>query len=204
MDVTGAAVVLIFLYAIFSGWGGKMPEGQYPPANFGSSVEIVANIPVSYTAVSDSNLQDSISRFTVLRAKKLSRDQIDQVVASILKYGQQYDVNPKLVAAMIDRESGFNPEAVSSSNAQGFAQLLPSTAAHIGIRNPFDPDEGVKGASLYLKMMMDRWIGYPNQATLALASYAEGPNQISRSGGKFTDATAKYIRDIYTKYASIN
>ena len=204
MDATGAVVVLIFMYSILSGLGGKMPESGYQAPVAGYSTEITSNVPVTYTAVYDAGLQDSISRFAVLRAKKLSRDQIDQVVGSILKYGQQYDVNPKLVAAMIDRESGFDPNAVSSSNAQGFAQLLPSTAAHIGIRDPFDIDEGVKGASLYLKMMLDRWTGYPNQSVLALASYAEGPNQITRSGGKYSEATGRYIRDIFNKYASIN
>ena len=121
-----------------------------------------------------------------------------------MRYSEQYDVNPKLITAMIFRESAFDPRAVSSSNAQGLAQLLPATAAYIGIKDPFDIDEGVKGAVVYLKMKLDRWSGYPNQIQLALASYAEGPNQVARAGGTYSEKTARYIDDILSACNSIN
>ena len=204
MEATGAVVVLLFIFTIFSSLGGKVAQPELKAPMQIVQIGDVAPVPASYTAVADSQTQDAVLRYVTAHAKKISRDDIDTLVNAIMKYSQQYDVNPKLVAALIDRESGFDPVSVSPSNAQGLAQLLPSTAAGIGIRDPFDIDEGTKGAALYIKMMLDHWAGYPNQVVLALASYAEGYNKVTKEGGRFTDATGRYIRDILVKANSIS
>lgn len=205
MEATATIVVLLFVLTIFSTIkDGSFQKPGKPPVSQTIQIESTRNIPPTYTASFDSNTQDAILRYVKLHAKKISADDISLLSDSLMKYGKQYDINPKLVAALIDRESSFNPSSVSSSNAQGLAQLLPSTAAHIGISNMQDIDEGTKGASLYLRMMLDRWVGYPNQVELALASYTEGSNQIMRAGGAYTASTAGYIKDIAQNYFSIN
>jgi soluble lytic murein transglycosylase-like protein len=198
MEATGIIVLAVFVVTILSSMGGRVPSDRpsLPQQNQTIQIDISTLPPATYTQSYDSETEGAVIRYVALKAKKVSVDDARRMSEAIMRYSQQYDVNPKLLTGMIERESGFNPECVSSSNAQGLGQLLPSTASHIGIRDPFDIDEGVKGAALYLRMMMERWPGYPNQVALALASYAEGPNQVSRSGGAYTDATAGYIRDI--------
>lgn len=190
---------------MFSGMKGDIPKD--PSARNSAPVyqsADVSNVPAGFSAGGGPEARDAIDRYVRPRAKKISVEESSDIVDAIMRYSEQYDVNPKLVTAMIGRESGFDPQSVSSSNAQGLAQLLPSTAAHIGINDPFSIDEGTKGAALYIKMMLDRWVGYPNQIPLALASYAEGPNQIARAGGAYSDQTAKYINDIISGCNSIN
>lgn len=198
MEATGIIVVAIFMMTILSSLGGRGPADRLslPDKDQAVQIDVATLPPATYTQSFDSETESAVTRYVSSRAKKISQDDARTVAEAILKYSQQYDINPKLLTGMIERESGFDPTCVSPSNAQGLAQLLPSTAAHIGIRDPFDLDEGVKGAALYLRMMMDRWPGYPNQVALGLASYAEGPNQVSRNGGTYTQATAGYIRDI--------
>lgn len=177
--------------------GGKAPERPVPtPTAQVIQIDVSTLPPATYTQALDPETESAVSRYIASHAKKISQDDARTISDAVIKYCQQYDINPKLLTGMIERESGFDPTCVSPSNAQGLAQLLPSTAAGIGIRDPFDLDQGVKGSALYLRMMMDRWPGYPNQVALALASYAEGPNQVSRNGAAYSEATAGYIRDI--------
>lgn len=205
MEATSVAVILLFVFAIFSGVKGDIPKDRtgLPAVSVSQSADYTG-IPATYSAAINSETGNAIDRYIRPRAKKVSIEEISDIVDAIMRYSEQYDVNPKLITAMIGRESGFDPQAVSSSNAQGLAQLLPSTAAHIGISDPFSIDEGTKGAVLYLKMMLDKWVGYPNQIPLALASYAEGPNQVARAGGAYSDKTAKYINDIISACNLIN
>lgn len=192
------------MFSIFSGIKGDIPKDPSSrSAQPARHYVDVSSIPATFSASFDPGLKDAIDRFIRPRAKKVSVEEADQISEAIMRYSEQYDVNPKIVTAMIFRESAFDPRAVSSSNAQGLAQLLPSTAAYIGISDPFDIDQGVKGAVLYLKMKLDRWTGCPDQIRLALASYAEGPNQVARAGGAYSEKTARYIDDILREALSI-
>lgn len=206
METTSIIVILIFVYTIFSA-GLKSDFANVPKESLSASNLITVesiSIPIDFYSVFNDEVSNSIKTFVTKNATKVSIEEAEQIVEAIIRYSQQYNVNPKLITALIHRESGFDPMSVSPSNAQGLGQLLPSTAKYIGITNPFDIDEGVKGAVIYLKMMLDKWVGYVNQVELALASYAEGPNQVFRSGGKYSDKTARYINDIYQIYKSIN
>src|SRR5205809_6290109 len=61
------------------------------------------------------------------------------------KYAPQFRLDPALVHAMITQESGFKARAVSSKGARGLMQLMPATAARLGVRNSFDPEENIRG-----------------------------------------------------------
>lgn len=130
--------------------------------------------------------------------KRLNQEQIDLIVGSVWKSGSQYDIDPVLLASLIYRESKFYPQAVSRSGAIGLGQLLPSTAKHIGISDPYDIEQNIQGTAFYLKQMMDIWSGYKKQVSLALASYKEGIGRVKRSGGTYTGHTQRYINDILT------
>ncbi len=206
MDLTSALVVLIFVSTLFSTIGDRdvSSRASYTPSQVTATSVNVEAPPSDFVSSMGQDAAEKIQRFVISKARKISREEIDTLVSSIMKYSEQYNVNPRIAAGLIDRESGFDPSSVSSSNAQGLGQLLPSTSAHIGIRDPFDIEEGTKGAILYYRMMLDKWVGSPDQVKLALASYAEGPNQVLRNGGSYSDATARYVADILTRANSMN
>jgi cell wall-associated NlpC family hydrolase len=93
--------------------------------------------------------------------------------------GSRYGVDPTLLAAVAKQESGFNPRAVSHAGAQGLMQLMPATAAGLGVTNSFDPAQAVDGAARLLRDL----IGKFGRIDLALAAYNAGPGAVHRYGG---------------------
>lgn len=87
-------------------------------------------------------------------------------------------VDPDLFLRLIQQESSFNQDAVSSAGALGLAQLMPDTAADLGV-DPMDPEQNLRGGARYLKMMFDEF-GDPR---LALAGYNAGPGNVRKYGG---------------------
>jgi soluble lytic murein transglycosylase len=91
-----------------------------------------------------------------------------------------YNVSADLIKAVIAVESEFDQWAVSSKGAQGLMQLMPTTARHVGIENPFDPRENILGGTRYLSTLLDRFKG---NTARALAAYNAGPTVVARHSG---------------------
>ena len=89
-------------------------------------------------------------------------------------------VDPALLKALIRQESNFNPNARSGAGAVGLTQLMPSTAAGLGVGDPTDPAQAIEGGAKYLRQQLDRFGG--DQAK-ALAAYNAGPGAVQRFGG---------------------
>lgn len=115
----------------------------------------------------------------------------------ILDASQREGVDPKLVKAMVRRESGGKPCAISVKGAQGLMQIMPATQADLGIRDPFDPNDNVAGGVRYLKQMLDR---YEGNTALALAAYNAGPQRVT-PGGRIPDIpeTQAYVLGIMSQ-----
>jgi soluble lytic murein transglycosylase-like protein len=99
--------------------------------------------------------------------------------ALINEHSRQQGVSPDLVRAVIQVESAFNPTAVSSKGAMGLMQLMPATAVELGVGNPFEPEQNIRGGVTYLKRLLDR---YDQKVELALAAYNAGMGNVEKYG----------------------
>jgi soluble lytic murein transglycosylase-like protein len=97
----------------------------------------------------------------------------------IRRHAIEQGVRPDLVRAVIQTESAFDPSARSSKGALGLMQLMPATAVELGVNDPFDPGQNIRGGVQYLRQLLDR---YENNETLALAAYNAGPGAVDRYG----------------------
>jgi soluble lytic murein transglycosylase-like protein len=91
-----------------------------------------------------------------------------------------HGVDEDLVRAVIQTESGFDPQAVSRVGAKGLMQMMPATAKRMGVEDPFDPRENIMGGVKYLRMLLDKFKG---NVPLALAGYNAGPRKVTRFKG---------------------
>ena len=108
---------------------------------------------------------------------KLSPDDLHEMLA---KAGGEHNLDVDLLASLVKAESGGNARAVSSAGARGLMQLMPGTAADLGVRDIFSPDENVRGGSAYLDALLVR---YHDKLALALAAYNAGPAAVDRYHG---------------------
>ncbi len=92
----------------------------------------------------------------------------------------RYDLNPAVLHGLIQQESGFDPSAESSAGAAGLTQLMPGTAASLGVANPLNPAESIEGGARYLSQLMAEFGGNTEDA---LAAYNAGPGAVRQYGG---------------------
>jgi len=119
------------------------------------------------------------------------------VLAAIHRYAKAYGLDPALVTAMVEVESGFNLKAVSPKGAQGLMQIMPSTAKDLKLTDSFNPDKNIEAGTRYLKQLMGRF----GSAELALAAYNAGPGTVARAKGVPANAeTRHYIQKVRARY----
>ncbi len=87
---------------------------------------------------------------------------------------------PDLLRAVIQRESGFDPCAVSSKGARGLMQLMPQTAEHFSVGDPFEPRQNIDAGARYLGQLLER---YGGNLAFALGAYNAGPGRVDRFRG---------------------
>jgi soluble lytic murein transglycosylase-like protein len=98
----------------------------------------------------------------------------------IASAASRYQIDPDFVASVVKAESGFNPTAVSPKGAQGLMQLMPETAAMLGVENVLDPAANLGAGTKYLRQLLDQFAG---DAGKALAAYNAGPQLVEQYGG---------------------
>ncbi|HSX61626.1 MAG TPA: lytic transglycosylase domain-containing protein, partial [Tahibacter sp.] len=124
---------------------------------------------------------------------KLNRDAFRaEIAAAALEFG----LDEALLRAVVHAESAFNPNALSNKGAQGLMQLMPGTADDLGVDNPFDATQNIRGGAQYLAQQLKTFQG---DVRLATAAYNAGPGNVSKYGGVPPfDETQVYVSRVAT------
>ncbi len=129
-------------------------------------------------------------------------DTLRRFEGPLVAAARETDLDPGLLLSVVMEESGGDPTAVSHAGAEGLMQLMPGTAADLGVTDASDPLENVRGGAKYLKQMMDRFDG---DLPLALAAYNAGPAQVDRAGGRIPDfpETQRYVERVTRRWGQL-
>ena len=120
-----------------------------------------------------------------------------QFQKTVNEAARENNLDPRLVNAVIEQESGFNPNAVSEAGALGLMQLMPNTARHLGVKDPLNPHENVRAGTKYLSSLLNR---YQGNVVLALSAYNAGPANVDKyQGVPPFEETKNYVRKIINK-----
>jgi len=121
---------------------------------------------------------------------------LDQLIKSS---GEKYDIDPLLIYLVMREESRFNHRAVSRAGARGLMQLMPATAAKLGVRNIHDPVENVDAGARYLRTLL---VMFKGDVNLALAAYNAGEGAVLKYGRRIPPyrETTNYVWRINTAY----
>lgn len=122
-------------------------------------------------------------------------DKYDHLIAH---YCGLYGVDPGLVRIVIEKESQFNPDALSRSGAMGLMQLMPETAEKLGVEDAYDPEQNIRGGVKFLGDMLEM---FNNNIELALAAYHAGPATVKKHNKvPPIPETVEYVDYITTRY----
>jgi len=138
---------------------------------------VLSDKPINPTGIIKTYAVPEASTFRTTRG--IVSERAAQYDALIQENSQVHGVSPHLVRAVIQQESGFNPNARSVKGAMGLMQLMPATAAELGVTDPFNPSENIRGGVAYLKGLL---VKFAQNVELALAAYNAGPTAVTRYG----------------------
>lgn len=142
---------------------------------------------------------NSIYSYIKQKYSKVSDDDAREISQSLVDSGEALSIDPKFVAALIERESGFRKDAVSSTGARGLGQIKDFNFKDLNIENPEDIRQNVNGTAAHIKNMLSRWSDRSGRVSLALASYFRGYTAV-KSLDKFDPKTEQYVGDIIKNY----
>jgi len=149
--------------------------------------------------------RDPLSPELQRRAERLGpavADTLRRFARPIADAAAETGLPPALILSVVTAESGGRPDAVSPRGALGLMQLLPETAAEVGIDDPLDPAQNIHGGARYLAGLHRRFGG---DLALALAGYNAGPGNVERHGGRVPPfpETRRYVRKVLDTYHAL-
>ena len=115
----------------------------------------------------------------------------------ISRFAGKYNIDEELIRAVIQVESGWKRDAVSVKGAMGLMQLMPRTAAMLGVDDAFDPEQNIEGGVKYLAQLTDK---YDGDVEMALAAYNAGPARVDAAGGAPFAETERYVKNVMSLY----
>jgi soluble lytic murein transglycosylase-like protein len=134
----------------------------------------------------------------------LDDGRLTQIAEAILSFSLQNQIDPRLTLAVIAVESRFRLDATSRSGAMGLGQLMPATAAGMGVTNPYDPIQNVRAAVRLISGHLRKYGKHPDGFYRALAAYNAGSGAVRKYGGvpPYRE-TVNYIWKIYHVYKQL-
>ncbi len=171
-----------------SGTGTSDTLAMLLSADMSGNVDTLSNVPLN-------TVSPTFPSATTLTST--TQAQPTNIIGLIDKMAPQYNLNPSLVNAVVNQESGYNPSATSSAGAMGLMQLMPATANGLGVTNAYDPVQNLQGGMAYLRQLLTR---YHNNTALALAAYNAGPSAVDAYHGiPPYEQTQNYVSSILAK-----
>lgn len=201
IKICGMVAILLNVWVAVCLAGDNEPvfatETVYIALDGQMSPEIPASQAAGQSDTSHARLKLFVKK---IAGKRISEAEQEEIVKHIIQYSRILGIQPELGAALIAKESRFNPRA-SSRGYKGLGQLGPGAARNNGVKDPFNIEQNVRGTLSYLKQMMDIWEGKPDRIERALASFNSGAGAVkSRGPGisrKFVNSVLKYHSDIF-------
>lgn len=136
-----------------------------------------------------------------LRLLERRRQSLAGIEEHIDNVATSHGIDPRLVRAVIEVESSWNPRAHSYKGAMGLMQLIPETGRRFGLRDPYDPRDNITAGVRYLRFLLDR---FDNNLELALAAYNAGENAVEGANGVPPyPETRQYLQRIRTLYGQL-
>jgi len=173
-----------------------------------SSASVAASVPgsaVPNVQLSKSSFNPNLEYRVILEYilsyfPSTPRHDAEEIAANLVDYGQVHDLDPKLIAALIAKESSFQREAISPTGAKGLGQIKSFNFPSLGIQDPFNIKQNISGTYQYITELLDTWSGDQNRLKMALASYYNGPNAMKRAEGQMNENTTYYVDTILKYY----
>lgn len=179
MEITGLEITLQRINAI---------EQQFQKL---TGVEEVKKPDQEFQSILDASMR-------VHDGEDVSKDEINSLID---EYSQKNGLDSDFVRAVVKQESGFNEKATSRCGAAGLMQLMPGTAKSLGVENPYNAEQNVKGGT---KMLANLLKTYGGNKELALAAYNAGGGAVKKYGGVppygETQRYVKNVLSIYNRY----
>jgi soluble lytic murein transglycosylase-like protein len=171
--------------------------GASAPAQISTSSAFASQLATAAAATSAPTATTASAGLMSVGASELPADV--PFGAEITAAAKKHGIDPALLAGLVKQESGFNPNAGSPAGARGLTQLMPGTAAGLGVSNVLDPAQNLDGGAKYLRQQLDAFGG---DVTRALAAYNAGPGAVQRYGGVPPYAeTQNYVRIVQANAA---
>jgi len=184
--------------------GGSLSPAELKPLPATTATRVTSELSRAMAAYADQ--AESGRSSLAQRAAQLggaAADTVRQWGAPIESAARENDVAPELLLAVMVQESGGRADAISPAGAQGLMQLMPATAEDLGVDDPFDPVQNIRGGARYLSQMRER---FGDDMDLVLAAYNAGPGNVRRAGNTIPafPETRDYVRRVSAMYGDLD